>query len=47
MANRLANNVEQIHSMNPMNLVDQLIRTRVFECIYWKDDLFGVSGKLN
>uniref|UniRef100_A0A8C0B2Q9 Pre-mRNA-splicing factor 38B n=1 Tax=Buteo japonicus TaxID=224669 RepID=A0A8C0B2Q9_9AVES len=33
-----------IHGTNPQYLVEKIIRTRIYESKYWKEECFGLTG---
>ncbi len=33
-----------MHGTNPQYLVEKIIRTRIYESRYWKEDCFALSG---
>lgn len=35
-----------VHGVNPLLLVEKIIRERIFESLYWKEQSFGLNGKL-
>ena len=45
MANRTDAKAIQVHGSNPQGLVDQIVRNRIYSCLYWKEKLAGVNGK--
>ncbi len=44
MANRTAKDAKSIKGTNPQYLVEKIIRTRIYDCKYWKEDCFGLTG---
>lgn len=44
MANRTAKDAKTIHGTNPQYLVEKIIRTRIYESRYWKEECFGLSA---
>lgn len=34
-----------VHGVNPLLLVEKIIRERIFESLYWKEQSFGLNGK--
>ncbi|XP_060090997.1 pre-mRNA-splicing factor 38A-like [Heteronotia binoei] len=46
MANRTVKDAHSIHGTNPQYLVEKIIRTRVYESQYWKEECFGLSAEL-
>lgn len=45
MANRTVKDAHSIHGTNPQYLVEKIIRTRIYESKYWKEECFGLTGK--
>lgn len=43
MANRTVKDAKVTHGTNPQYLVEKIIRTRIYECRYWKEDCFGAN----
>lgn len=39
-----ADEVSTIHGHNPQNLIEKIIRNRIFSSIYWKEHCFGLNG---
>lgn len=33
-----------VHGVNPLLLVEKIIRERIFEALYWKEQAFGLNG---
>jgi hypothetical protein len=46
MANRTAKDAHTIHGSNPQFLVEKIIRTRIYECKYWKEECFALTGTI-
>ncbi|CAK6977711.1 pre-mRNA-splicing factor 38A [Scomber scombrus] len=46
MANRTVKDANSIHGTNPQYLVEKIIRTRIYESKYWKEECFGLSAEL-
>uniref|UniRef100_A0A8C4UPS8 Pre-mRNA-splicing factor 38B n=1 Tax=Falco tinnunculus TaxID=100819 RepID=A0A8C4UPS8_FALTI len=46
MANRTVKDAHSIHGTNPQYLVEKIIRTRIYESKYWKEECFGLTGML-
>ncbi len=46
---RMANKTEplalSIHGTNPQNLVEKIVRNRIYNCMYWKEKCFGLNGE--
>ena len=47
MANRTAKDAQTIKGTNPQFLVEKIIRLRVYDCKYWKEECFGLTGTLD
>lgn len=45
MANKTTKDAGTIHGTNPQYLIEKIIRTRIYESRYWKEDCFALSGK--
>lgn len=45
MANRTVKDAHSIHGTNPQYLVEKIIRTRIYESKYWKEECFGLTGR--
>uniref|UniRef100_A0A8C6S829 Pre-mRNA-splicing factor 38B n=1 Tax=Neogobius melanostomus TaxID=47308 RepID=A0A8C6S829_9GOBI len=46
MANRTVKDANSIHGTNPQYLVEKIIRTRIYESKYWKEECFGLTAEL-
>ncbi|KAM7031704.1 pre-mRNA-splicing factor 38A-like [Passerculus sandwichensis] len=46
MANRTAKDARSIHGTNPQHLVERIVRTRIYESKYWKEECFGLTAEL-
>ena len=46
MANRTVKDAHSIKGTNPQYLVEKIIRTRIYECRYWKEECFALTGNL-
>lgn len=44
MANRTAKEAKVVHGTNPQYLVEKIIRTRIYESRFWKEECFGLSA---
>jgi pre-mRNA-splicing factor 38A len=44
MANTTVKEAHSIHGRNPQHLVEKIIRLRVYESRYWKEDCFALTG---
>ena len=46
MANRTAKDAKSIKGTNPQYLVEKIIRTRIYDSKYWKEECFGLTGEV-
>ena len=46
MANRTVKDAHTVHGTNPQYLVEKIIRSRVYESRYWKEECFAVTAEL-
>ncbi|KAK3579140.1 hypothetical protein CHS0354_022158 [Potamilus streckersoni] len=46
MANRTVKDAHSIKGTNPQYLVEKIIRTRIYECKYWKEECFALTAEL-
>ena len=46
MANRTVKDAHSLKGTNPQYLVEKIIRTRIYECRYWKEECFALTGIL-
>ena len=46
MANRTVKDAHTIHGTNPQYLIEKIIRSRVYECKYWKEECFALTSEL-
>lgn len=44
MANRTIKDAKVVHGTNPQYLIEKIIRTRIYESRFWKEDCFGLSA---
>ena len=44
MANTTAKDARHVKGVNPQHLIEKIIRTRIYECKYWKEHCFALSG---
>ena len=47
MANRTVSNAKTVKGTNPQYLVEKIIRSRIYESKYWKEQCFALSGKFS
>ncbi|TPX30984.1 hypothetical protein SeMB42_g07833 [Synchytrium endobioticum] len=45
MANRTVAGSLQIHGTNPQYLLEKIVRTRIYESLYWKESCFGLTAE--
>lgn len=45
MANRTVKDAQTIKGTNPQYLVEKIIRTRIYDCKYWKEECFALTGQ--
>jgi pre-mRNA-splicing factor 38A len=45
MANRTVTDAKSVKGTNPQYLVEKIVRTRIYESKYWKEQCFALSGK--
>jgi hypothetical protein len=46
MANRTDVQARNVHGTNPQYLVEKILRAKIYDCRYWKEFCFGLSGTL-
>ncbi|NXM83678.1 PR38A factor, partial [Oenanthe oenanthe] len=46
MAKRTVKDAHSIHGTSPQYLLEKIIRTRIYECRYWKEECFGLTAEL-
>ncbi|XP_002738320.1 pre-mRNA-splicing factor 38A-like [Saccoglossus kowalevskii] len=46
MANRTVKDAHSVKGTNPQYLVEKIIRSRIYECRYWKEECFALSAEL-
>lgn len=44
MANRTVSDAIAVHGTNPQYLIEKIMRTRIYESLYWKEFCFGLTG---
>lgn len=47
MANRTVKDAVTVKGTNPQYLIEKIIRSRIYESKYWKENCFALSGKLS
>uniref|UniRef100_A0A914HC58 Pre-mRNA-splicing factor 38 n=1 Tax=Globodera rostochiensis TaxID=31243 RepID=A0A914HC58_GLORO len=45
MANRTARDAHTVKGTNPQYLIEKIIRTRIYDSLYWKEQCFGLSAE--
>lgn len=45
MANRTQKEGAVVRGRNPQNLIEKIIKQRIYESIYWKEECFGLSAE--
>ena len=45
MANRTVKDAVSIKGTNPQYLVEKIIRSRIYDSRFWKEECFGLTGK--
>jgi hypothetical protein len=45
MANRTDKEAPTVRGTNPQYLIEKIIRSRIYDCRYWKEDCFALTGK--
>ncbi|KAK6188875.1 hypothetical protein SNE40_004961 [Patella caerulea] len=46
MANRTVKDAHSVKGTNPQYLVEKIIRTRIYECRFWKEECFALTAAL-
>ncbi|PNF25222.1 Pre-mRNA-splicing factor 38A [Cryptotermes secundus] len=46
MANRTVKDAKSVRGTNPQYLVEKIIRSRIYDCKYWKEECFALSAEL-
>ena len=44
MANKTDSTARLVHGTNPQFLIEQILRTKVYSSLFWKEELFAVTG---
>ena len=47
MANRTVKDAHSIKGTNPQYLIEKIIRSRIYDSQYWKEECFALSGNFN
>lgn len=45
MANRTDPTAKSIHGTNPQNLVEKIVRSKIYQNTYWKEQCFGLTAE--
>ena len=45
MANRTDPAAKSIHGTNPQNLVEKILRSKIYQNTYWKEQCFGLTAE--
>ena len=45
MANRTDPLARSVHGTNPQNMVEKIVRSRIYACTYWKEHCFGLTAE--
>lgn len=45
MSNRTVRGARQVHGQDPQLLVEKIIRERIYDCLYWKEECFGLNAE--
>lgn len=45
MANRTDPGAKSIHGTNPQNLVEKILRSKIYQNTYWKEQCFGLTAE--
>ncbi|XP_014260080.1 pre-mRNA-splicing factor 38A [Cimex lectularius] len=46
MANRTVKDAKSVRGTNPQFLIEKIIRSRIYECKFWKEECFALSAEL-
>lgn len=46
MANRTVKDAKSIRGTNPQYLIEKIIRSRIYDCKYWKEECFALTAEL-
>lgn len=47
MANRTVKDAVTVKGTNPQYLIEKIIRTRIYDSLYWKESCFALTGKFS
>lgn len=45
MANTTVRGAATIHGTNPQFLIERVVRARIYDSMYWKDECFGLTAE--
>lgn len=45
MANKTDPTASTVHGTNPQNLIEKIVRNRIYENVYWKEHCFGLNAE--
>jgi pre-mRNA-splicing factor 38A len=45
MANRTDSSAKQIHGMNPQYILEGILRSKIYNCMYWKEKCFALTSE--
>lgn len=46
MANRTVKDAKNIHGTNPQYLIEKIIRSRIYDSKFWKEQCFALTAEL-
>ncbi|KAM7542637.1 hypothetical protein Aperf_G00000007974 [Anoplocephala perfoliata] len=46
MANRTVKDAHTLHGTNPQYLIEKIVRSRIYECQFWKEHCFALTSEL-
>jgi pre-mRNA-splicing factor 38A len=46
MANRTVKDAKSVRGTNPQYLIEKIIRSRIYDCKYWKEECFALTSEL-
>lgn len=46
MANRTVRDAKSIRGTNPQYLIEKIIRSRIYDAKYWKEECFALTAEL-
>ena len=45
MSNLTESHIASVRGMNPQNLIEKIMRNRIYTCLYWKEDCFALTAE--